>query len=265
MSKNSEQSKEQKKPSVLWWLFAVFLILLFMLVKLPAAWVLQKFLPQQTFVENINGNLYQGQAQIQLPAKMTKNQKPVTGVVTWKWRAWEILWITGAADITLSSGNTKLNGKLGVSSGTWQVSGLSGKLSYDLLQKVLPMEFPNTDVTLANIQLKNKYKGEKKDWLMADGQITWAGGEIGYVNMGKTYTSNLPAMKGNLSLDKTKMHLNMLDSDDKRMGDIFLDADGMVDVQLTQRLLLNVKGYKGNAALDTAVVSVRQPLSSIGK
>jgi general secretion pathway protein N len=34
----------------------------------------------------------------------------------------------------------------------------------------------------------------------------------------------------------------------------------MLDVQLTQRLLLNVPSYEGKAGLDTYVISSRQPL-----
>ena len=39
-----------------------------------------------------------------------------------------------------------------------------------------------------------------------------------------------------------------------------LDQNLMLDVQLTQRLLLNIASYNGKAGLDTYVVSSRQPL-----
>jgi general secretion pathway protein N len=55
----------------------------------------------------------------------------------------------------------------------------------------------------------------------------------------------------------------------ERMGDLYLSAkdaqkEMMLDVQLTQRLLLNVASYHGQAGLDTAVIAVRQPLSALG-
>ena len=34
----------------------------------------------------------------------------------------------------------------------------------------------------------------------------------------------------------------------------------MLDVQITQRMLMNVPSYQGKAGLDTYVVSSRQPL-----
>lgn len=254
-----------KKPSKLWWFFAVFLLVLFMLVQLPAAWIVKKFAPNQNVIENINGNIYRGQAQWRLPNQLSQSQVPITGNFSWQWRVWEILWLKAGADVTVSSGNSSIEGKLGLTSNTWNIKDMSGKLTADFLKKVLPMQWSDTDINLQKIHLKNIYKGEKKDWLVADGNLTWAGGEIGYNNQGKLYTSNLPPMRANLSLEENKLHVNLLNTKDERMGDIYLDADSMVDVQLTQRLLLNVKGYKGNAAPDTAVVSVRQPLSTLGK
>ena len=48
------------------------------------------------------------------------------------------------------------------------------------------------------------------------------------------------------------------------MANLLLDKDLMLDVQLTQRLLLNIPSYDGKAGLDTYVVSTRQPLLSGG-
>jgi general secretion pathway protein N len=39
-----------------------------------------------------------------------------------------------------------------------------------------------------------------------------------------------------------------------------LDQNVMLDLRLTQRLLLNISSYNGKAGLDTYVVSSRQPL-----
>lgn len=44
------------------------------------------------------------------------------------------------------------------------------------------------------------------------------------------------------------------------MANLLLDANIMLDVQLTQRLLLNIPSYDGKAGLDTFVISSRQPL-----
>lgn len=73
----------------------------------------------------------------------------------------------------------------------------------------------------------------------------------------------LPPLIGQLSLDRERLHLAITDSNKGRMGDLYVSPDQMLDVQLTQRLLQNVAGYSGQAGLDTAVVTTRQPISSL--
>lgn len=76
----------------------------------------------------------------------------------------------------------------------------------------------------------------------------------------------MPSMRAELSAeqndDKNLLNINLLDQQDKRLGDLYIDGDNMLDVSLTQRLLENMPEYEGQAPLDTPVVSVRQPLLS---
>jgi general secretion pathway protein N len=60
--------------------------------------------------------------------------------------------------------------------------------------------------------------------------------------------------------DNHLLHVNLLNNQDKRLGDLYLDGDNMLDVSLTQRLLENMPEYQGQAPQDTPVISVRQPL-----
>jgi general secretion pathway protein N len=68
---------------------------------------------------------------------------------------------------------------------------------------------------------------------------------------------------GKLNQDHDRLHLALTDVSQGRMGDFYLSPDQMLDVQLTQRLLSFVAGYRGQAGLDTAVISTRQPLSTL--
>ena len=54
--------------------------------------------------------------------------------------------------------------------------------------------------------------------------------------------------------------MDIRDQRNQKMANLLLDANMMLDVQLTQRLLLNVPSYDGKAGLDTFVISSRQPL-----
>lgn len=265
-----QKQKVKDKPSYLWLLLAVILFLCFVLLQLPASWLVKRFLPNQTYLEAVNGSLWQGQAQWQLPAHMLKTQlktqnSPLSGSLKWKWRPWELLWLQAGGDIELSSGSSQISGRVGITRKQWQIQDLNGKLSALTLKQLLPLTWPNTDITLNGVALKNTYKGENKNWEKVAGLLTWSGGNVGYPVNGRIESANLPAMKAMLSDEDNKLHIALVDTKDKRMGDLYLDNKKMLDIQLTQRLLLNVKGYKGNAAPDTAVVSVRQPISSLGK
>ena len=52
----------------------------------------------------------------------------------------------------------------------------------------------------------------------------------------------------------------MRDQREQKMMNLQLEPDLMLDVQLTQRFLMNVASYEGKAGLDTYVISSRQPL-----
>lgn len=94
--------------------------------------------------------------------------------------------------------------------------------------------------------------------------MTWVGGEVGYPSGGKVFYIRMPALRAELSTEqkshKTLLHINLLNNQDKRLGDLYLDGDNMLDVSLTQRLMENMPEYEGQAPQDTPVVSVRQPL-----
>lgn len=74
----------------------------------------------------------------------------------------------------------------------------------------------------------------------------------------------MPPMRAQLSSEQKNdnhlLHVNLLNNQDKRLGDLYLDGDNMLDVSLTQRLLENMPEYQGQAPQDTPVISVRQPL-----
>ena len=71
---------------------------------------------------------------------------------------------------------------------------------------------------------------------------------------------SIPALKGSLSDENGKLLFDIRDQREQKMLNIALDQSLMLDVQLTQRLLMNIASYEGKAGLDTYVISTRQPL-----
>ncbi|RIW55421.1 general secretion pathway protein, partial [Acinetobacter baumannii] len=71
---------------------------------------------------------------------------------------------------------------------------------------------------------------------------------------------NMPSLSGQLTDQNGQLQVDIRDQRNQKMANLLLDANMMLDVQLTQRLLLNVPSYDGKAGLDTFVISSRQPL-----
>lgn len=241
-----------KRPRKRWWFFAAFLFLFFVLLQVPAAWILARVAPQNAYVDSISGSLWQGQADWRL--------QNLQGVVSWRFKPLSILTFKLGADVELRTGETRLDGQLALGYHQMRIEKLNGQIASDTLATLLPWQWPSPPVQLRDLTvIRHKEKG----WQRAEGQMNWVGGTLGYPFEGRVERANLPPLVANLSADQGKLQLNLSNGQRERMGDIYLSADNMLEVQLTQRLLLTVSGYHGQAGMDTAVVSTRQPLSSL--
>ncbi|XID74793.1 type II secretion system protein N [Alkanindiges sp. WGS2144] len=241
-----------KQPGKGWWVFAVLLLLLFIILQLPAAWIIARVSPNNPYIDSISGSVWQGQADWHV--------EQVQGVMSWKLRPWSLLLLRLGADVELLTGETRLNGKVAVGFKQRRIEQLNGQISTQTLSTLLPWQWPNNPIQLHHIKVIHH---EQKGWQQADGQLNWTGGMLGYPFEGRVERANLPPLAARLSAEKGRLQLNLSNLQNERMGDIYLSSDNMLEVQLTQRLLLTVAGYRGQAGLDTAVVSTRQPLSSL--
>ncbi|MCG3857519.1 type II secretion system protein N [Psychrobacter sp. Ps2] len=259
-----------KRPRKLWWLVGFVLFALFAVLQMPAAWLLEKYAPDTPYVQHVSGNVWQGAAIWQLPMSSTS----LTGMAEWSWKPWQLLIGKLGADVNIHSAQTRLNGQVKLGLNSWQVDEMSGKIAPETLASIVSWQLPNTPIQVNNVSLtRQSDKSEasssepaKDDggFSAADGQLTWVGGEVGYPSGGKVFYITMPALRAELSTEQKNnrdlLHINLLNNQDKRLGDLYLDSDNMLDVSLTQRLLENMPEYKGQAPQDTPVVSVRQPL-----
>lgn len=266
-------TSSHKRPRKLWWLFGFILFALFAVLQMPAAWLLEKYAPDTPYVQHVSGNLWQGSAIWQLPVSAT----PLTGAAEWSWQPWHLLLGKLGVEVDISSEQTRLNGQVKVSSSSWQVQNISGKIAPETLASVVDWQLPNAPIQVNNVSLKrqsatngaastsSENSGKNvAGFSEASGQMTWVGGEVGYPSGGKVFYITMPALRAELSAEqknnKNLLHINLINNQDKRLGDLYIDGDNMLDVSLTQRLLENMPEYKGQAPQDTPVVSVRQPL-----
>ena len=266
-------TSSHKRPRKLWWLFGFILFALFAVLQMPAAWLLEKYAPDTPYVQHVSGNLWQGSAIWQLPV----STMPLTGAAEWSWQPSHLLLGKLGAEVDISSEQTRLNGQVKVGSSSWQVQNMSGKIAPETLASVVDWQLPNAPIQVNNVSLKRQSAANAAassssensgknvaGFSEASGQLTWVGGEVGYPSGGKVFYITMPALRAELSAEqknnKNLLHINLVNNQDKRLGDLYIDGDNMLDVSLTQRLLENMPEYKGQAPQDTPVVSVRQPL-----
>ena len=265
-------TSSHKRPRKLWWLLGFIFFALFAVLQMPAAWLLEKYAPDTPYVQHVSGNLWQGSAIWQLPVSTA----PLTGAAEWSWQPWHLLLGKLGAEVDISSEQTRLNGQVKVGSSSWQIQNMSGKIAPETLASVVDWQLPNTPIQVNNISLKRQSAANPAStssensgknaagFSEAGGQLTWVGGEVGYPSGGKVFYITMPALRAELSAEqknnKNLLHVNLINNQDKRLGDLYIDGDNMLDVSLTQRLLENMPEYKGHAPQDTPVVSVRQPL-----
>lgn len=266
-------ASSHKRPRKLWWLIGLILFALFAILQMPASWLVEKYAPDTPYVQHVSGNLWQGSVIWQMPVSAT----PLTGTAEWSWQPWHLLLGKLGADVDIHSEQTRLNGQVKIGTSSWQVANMSGKIAPETLASIVDWQLPNTPIQVNNVSLKRQSGSNASDtgadnasntnpagFTQADGQLTWVGGDVGYPSGGKTFYITMPVMRAELSAEqknnKNLLHINLLNNQDKRLGDLYVDGDMMLDVSLTQRLLENMPDYKGQAPQDTPVVSVRQPL-----
>ena len=233
-----------------WWMFAILTFVIFVLLQVPATWLIAKFYKSNQSLNNVSGNIWQGQADWQ--------QRGLQGTVAWKVRPWELLLLRAAADIEIHSGQTQLNGVMAYGLGkTLYIRQLSGEIAPDTLARFTSGQWPAQSIQLKDIDLKYK----KADGFSAtDGQLYWLGGEMRYRFGERQDLINIPNLQAKLSNDQQKLMIDVRDNRENKMLNIVLDPSLMMDIQVTQRMLLNSPSYQGQAALDSYVFSTRQPL-----
>ena len=250
---------KKDKPTWRWWIFAAVLLLSFIVLQLPAAWILARVLPNNPYLENVSGNIWHGQGDW--------HYQNVQGVVSWQVRPWTLLLLRASANVDIKTGDTHLQGIVTQGAHRFELSGINGQIDAGTLQALLPWQWPSAPILVKDVSL---VQHDKTGFSDVSGQLSWGGGVLGYPFEGHTERATLPTLRGDLSEDHSRLHLALTTEQKERMGDFYLSNSGasakdtMLDIQLTQRLLLNVSGYHGQAGLDTAVISMRQPLATLG-
>lgn len=244
----------KKSKRLVWWGTAIIAFLLFVILQIPASWLISKFYKNNQVLQNVSGNIWQGQAD-------WKKGK-LSGSVSWKTRPLDIILLRVGADVEIHSGQTQLNGIMAYGLGKKiLVKDMQGQISPNTLKSIVNWEWPANAIQLSDVQLN--YKPEL-GFSKSEGVLQWGGGALIYQFAQRQDRMDIPSLIGQLSDESGKLQISLQDQRSQKMANLSLDSSLMLDVQLTQRLLQNIPSYSGKAGLDTYVMSSRQPLLSGG-
>ncbi|SPL71808.1 type II secretion system protein N [Acinetobacter stercoris] len=240
----------KKTKQLKWWIFAVIAFLIFVLLQIPATWLISKFYKDNQVLQNVSGNIWQGQAD------WHKGQ--LRGSIAWKTRPLDVALLRLGADVEIHSGDTQLKGVMAYGVGKKIIARkMTGQVSPETLKTMVDWQWPSNAIQLSNIQFDFK---KEQGFTKSDGKLHWGGGELVYTMGQRQDRMNVPSLNGAVKDESGKMSFEILDQRSQKMANLVLDSDLMLDVQLTQRFLMNVPSYDGKAGLDTYVLSSRQPL-----
>lgn len=237
-----------------WWVIAVISFLVFVLLQVPASWLISKFYKDNQVLQNISGNIWQGQADWR--------KGEMHGSVIWRTRPLDLFLLRSAANVEILSGNTHLKAIMGYKlNKKIIIKDLQGQISPETLKSFVNWQWPSNPIQLKDVQFDFK---KNQGFSSVDGELQWGGGELVYRFAERQDRMGIPSLNGQLQDVDGKLKLDIQDQRKQKMANIMLDPNMMLDVQLTQRLLMNVPSYDGKAGLDTFVVSTRKPLMQGG-
>ena len=241
-----------KSKQMAWWGFAVFAFLIFVLLQVPASWLMAKFYKNNQMLKNVSGNVWKGQADWQ--------KGNLRGTVLWKTRPLDLILLRLGADIELHSGETQMQGVVGYGLGkTITIKNMTGQLAAETLKNIAQWQWPSNNIQLKDVQFKFQ---PEKGFSNVIGQMQWGGGALIYTFAQRQDRMDIPSLLGNMKDENGQLQLDIQDQRNQKIANLSLDQSLMLDVQLTQRLLQNSSSYTGKAGLDTYVISSRQPLLS---
>lgn len=239
-----------KPKSLTWWIFAISVFLIFVVLQIPAAWLISKFYKNNQVLQNVSGNIWQGQADW--------HKGNLKGSLSWKTRPLDLFLLRLGAEIEVHSGNTQLDGVVGYGFGKKIIiRNLNGQVAPETLKSVVDWQWPTNAIQLRDIHFNFK---KQQGFAQAEGTLQWAGGNLVYSYAQRQERMTMPSLQGKLSDENSQLIFEMGDLRGQKLIALALDKDLMLNVQLTQRLLLNIPSYQGKAGLDTYVISSRQPL-----
>ena len=138
-----------KPKSLTWWIFAISVFLIFVVLQIPAAWLISKFYKNNQVLQNVSGNIWQGQADW--------HKGNLKGSLSWKTRPLDLFLFRLGAEIEVHIGNTQLDGVVGYGFGKKIIiRNLNGQVAPETLKSVVDWQWPTNAIQLRDIHFNFK-------------------------------------------------------------------------------------------------------------
>ena len=174
----------KKSKQMTWWIIAVIAFLIFVVLQIPATWLISKFYKNNQLLQNVSGNIWQGQADW--------HKGNLRGSVAWRTRPLDLILLRAGANVDIHSGQTQLQGIVAYSLGKKIIiKQMSGQVAPETLKSIVNWQWPANAIQLSDVQFQlNKENGFSN----ADGKLQWAGGELLYTFGQRQDRMNMPSL-----------------------------------------------------------------------
>ncbi|MFE8306054.1 type II secretion system protein N, partial [Acinetobacter baumannii] len=125
----------KKSKQMTWWITGVVAFLIFVLLQVPATWLIAKFYKNNQTLHNVSGNIWQGQADW--------HKGNLRGSVSWRTRPWDLILLRVGANVEVHSGQTQLSGVVGYGLGKKIiVNQMQGQIAPETLKNIANWQWP---------------------------------------------------------------------------------------------------------------------------
>lgn len=250
-----------KKPALIYVLVFTLSFLVFLIAGLPASFVWgflkdKNVLPKGTEVTSVSGTVWNGEAKLNVrPMQIGK------AALKWNMKPLKLFMAKLAVQVDAKADAGKLEGEWHWGVTSVGVSELAGNVSPQFVNQLAKEYRAKLDNGLSLHITELSMSHDLKQIHDANGNLSWAGGNISYVFSGRRGQANFPPLKGRLSKEGEEPRFVVTGPKQKQALIAKLDAEGWGKLEVLKHMAdLSGQSWPGanKAKSDEVVFEVQQ-------
>ncbi len=139
----------KKSKQLTWWVVGIIAFFVFVLLQVPATWLISKFYKNNQTLQNVSGNIWQGQADW--------HQGNLRGSIAWRTRPFDLILLRAGANVEIHSGQTQLKGVAAYGLGKRvTIKNMTGQIAPETLKNIVDWQWPSNAIQLKDVNFKFK-------------------------------------------------------------------------------------------------------------